>query len=565
MRTPDNSDAALAARALEAIRDGIIVTDRNATIVMVNAAFCRMTGFSGAEVVGKKPNVLQSGMHGKEFYRRMWAELLASGQWEGEIWNCKRNGEVFLEYIRISAILDATGEATHYAAVFSDITDKRMAERKLEWLANYDMLTGLPNRRLFHARLSASLREPESEREGKHLLFIDLDGFKWQNDKYGHALGDRLLRSAAERLKAEVGERGTVYRYGGDEFTVLLDPLPTGVRLEDWTNGLLAAFRKPLPVEDSEIVQPLSIGVAPLRELSSPADSDRFVRHADSSMYRAKKAGGDRWVLHEDGLLSPEEERARKVGELREALANGQLLLHYQPKFEVASKRLAGLEALVRWNHPQRGELAPGEFIPLAEETGLIAEIGEWVLGRAVAQLREWEDWGYEPVPVSVNLSPIELQREGLAGRIEGLLAKLGLPARLLELEVTESSMMRDIDPVLSNLTELRRLGVGIAIDDFGTGYSSLGQLARFPVDTIKIDKSFIQSSREDEPAPIVESIVNLAHGMKLKVVAEGVEDERQLRLLSRLHCELAQGFLFSRPLPAREIEERYWKKSAAR
>ncbi|WP_158629920.1 bifunctional diguanylate cyclase/phosphodiesterase [Cohnella sp. AR92] len=560
-RNPDASGWELASKALENIREGVIVTDREASIVWVNSSFTRMTGYEQKDVIGRKPNVLQSGMHDKTFYRTMWSQLTDNGFWEGEIWNSKKNGEIFLEWIKISAIVDDRKRPTNYVAVFSDITDRKMTERKLEWLANYDMLTGLPNRRLFRARLSHLMMRPEEERAGKHLLFIDLDGFKWKNDRYGHSMGDQLLRSAAERLKQRIGELGTVYRYGGDEFTVLLEQPMEERELLEWADALLESFREPLEAKGSDMLISLSIGIKPLRNTPPETDADSLIKLADYAMYQAKAGGGDRWFVYENDALEPMQERARLEGELREALEQAQFVLHYQPKFKLPDRQLGGFEALIRWNHPKRGLLPPGQFIPLAEETGLIVPIGEWVIERVAAQLAEWSALGYELVPVSVNISALHLQRSSLTDRIRGVLARRGVPAKLLQLEVTESAVMQEIDSVVAVLLELRELGIGLAIDDFGTGYSSLGRLASLPVDTLKIDKSFIQLLDKNARSPIVTAIVKLAHEMNLSVVAEGVENETQLGFLNNLRCELVQGFLFSRPLEAAAIEGHYWKR----
>lgn len=552
----EEANARLAAKALEAIRSGVIITDSEGRIVSVNEAFTRMSGYREEEAIGRKPNLLQSGVHDAEFYRELWRKLLRDGYWEGEIWNRKKSGETFLEWIAISAIRDEEDRPTHYAAIFSDITQRKEDERRLEWLANYDMLTRLPNRRLFQARLQAYLDRPQAEKGMAALLFVDLDGFKSVNSRYGHVAGDRLLRECANRLRTAADGYGDVYRYGGDEFMMLLADRGTEASIRGWAETALKRLKEPIPLGETEMRMSASIGIQPID--AAEADADRLLRGADRALLRAKRSGGG---LHIQARgCDPEEEGQQLERELRLALARDEFVLAYQPRLTPRSKRLAGLEALIRWRHPARGLVYPGEFIPQAEETGQIVAIGDWVLEQACAQLAEWRERGIETVPVSVNLSPLQLEQSLLPGRVRGLLELYRLPSSLLELEITESSVAHQMEAAVAALRELKALGVKLSIDDFGTGYSSLAHLARFPYDTLKIDKSFIQPiASADQRAPIVTAIVKMAHSMNMTVVAEGVETSAQLRFLNKLRCEWVQGYLFCRPAWPEEIVRRYW------
>lgn len=559
MNATRDANVRLAAKALEYIREGVIITDSESRIVSVNPAFTRMSGYRPEEAVGHKPNLLQSGRHGADFYRGMWRKLLEEGYWEGEIWNRKKSGEAFLEWINISAIKDEDGEVTNYVAVFSDITERKLAEQRLERRAYYDHLTGLPNRLRFQDRLREGLAEPFGPDGTGAVLFVDLDGFKSWNDRHGHAAGDRLLRAAAHRLRDVANGEGEVYRYGGDEFTVWIGKGTDRSGIERLAESILEGFKEPFVFDGTEMRLSASIGVRTIGD-GETRDPEVLLRNADQAMYQAKRLGGGRHYFFPPAGSDPAEERRERELQLRQALERGEFLLRYQPRLELRTGRLAGMEALIRWNRPDQGLVAPGEFIPFAEETGLIVPIGEWALREACDQLDRWRRAGYVPVPVSVNLSPLQFQQSTLPRRVRQLLSERGLSPSLLELEVTESSVAPRIEEAVAILGELKEIGVGLSIDDFGTGYSSLGHLARFPVDTLKIDKSFVRSIEDGRrSSQIVTAIVKMAHGMDLGVVAEGVETGEQRRFLDKLGCEWGQGFHFCPPVPPEEIAARYW------
>lgn len=547
--------AALSAvSVLEHTLQGIMITGPEGTIQYVNQAFVLATGYSAAEAVGQNPRFLQSGWHNSDFYTLMWDEIRASGSWSGEIWNRRKNGEIYPEWLNIVAVHDETGEIIRYAALFSDMSKLKQDEALMHHQTYHDTLTGLPNRILFMDRLALAVADAERLGLKAAVMFLDIDRFKLINDTLGHDVGDRLLQEIAQRLTDAMRDRDTVCRLGGDEFTVIMENIVDSEDAMLMAQLILDTFMVPFCIADHEFFVTPSIGVA-----LYPDDGlviDTLAKNADTAMYRAKEHGNN-YQLYSPAMNSQAKERLNLENDLRRALDRGEFVVHYQPQMHISTGQIIGMEALVRWNHHRRGLIPPVEFIPLAEETGLIVQIGEWVLRTACLQSKQWLDSGYSGLRVAVNLSARQFQQKNIVEMVERILSETGLPGEMLELEITESVAMRHVDHAIAILEQLKQLGVQISIDDFGTGYSSLSYLKKFPIQTLKIDKSFVHdiSDSQDDGA-IAASVIVMAHSLKLNVIAEGVETEEQLDFLRERDCDEFQGFLFSGPLTAEKFEE---------
>ena len=539
-----------AATVFESTAEGVMITDIEQRITAVNRAFTSITGYSESEALGQSPRLLASGNHDSAFFVRLWHSLAASGHWQGEIWNKRRNGELFPSWLTISTVHDDSGRITHFVGVFADISSLKHAQARLDHQAHHDSLTGLPNRMLFEARLRHALEEARQESLQGAVLFIDLDRFKHINDSLGHPVGDLLLKSIALRLKNQLRDIDTVARLGGDEFIILLPGLHAFRDAEQVAQKLLGCFNQPFKVDTQELFISASIGIS-----LYPEDGDdvaSLIKHADAAMYRSKARGRNRIERYTRDLTFQATERVAMERELRRAIEQNQLQLYYQPKRSLRDQSLVGAEALLRWHHPEFGEIAPDRFIPLAEETGLIIPLGDWVLEQACRQMQQWHNQHAPFGPLSVNLTGIQLRQPHLLQRIASLLEDHQLPASLLQLEITESFIMNQAEEALSLLHQLKALGVHLAIDDFGTGYSSLSSLKRLPVDTLKIDRSFVSDLPDDaNDAAITRAIIALGRSMQLTVIAEGVETKSQELFLAAEGCEQIQGFVISRPIPA--------------
>jgi len=544
----------LAASVFDHANDGILITDADNRIIEVNEACTRVTGYAREEVLGRSPRILQSGRHDAEFYRAMWKAIRETGHWKGEIWNRRKDGEFYIELLDITAIRDERGEIARHVGVFSDITDLRKSQDKLQRLAHYDALTHLPNRALLGDRLEQAVAH--ADREGRLLAvcFLDLDGFKPVNDQYGHHVGDLLLMAVAERLKDTLRGADTVARLGGDEFVLLLSGIGHVSEIEGALWRVIEAIEAPVLIDGLELRVSASIGatIYPFDH----SDPESLIRHADQAMYMAKRAGRGRYQLFDAMEHRLAAARTQELEQLRAALHNGEFVLHYQPKVDMRAGRVVGVEALIRWRHPDRGLLPPAEFLPLAESDGLILEIGEWVIAEALRQLQAWLEAGL-PLTVSVNVSARQLQSPGFAEGLRRQLARHpGVDPRALELEILESTALGDMQGVREVIGACQGLGVTFALDDFGTGYSSLSHLRRLSIDTVKIDQSFIRELMDNpEDLAIVEGIVSLARIFQRRVVGEGVETPEHGVMLMRLGCDLAQGYGIARPMPAAEVE----------
>jgi len=540
----------LSAKVFESTMEGIVVTNPAGDIVSVNPAFTEITGYSEAEVLGKNPRLLKSGRHDKSFYQAMRASILQTGSWRGEIWNRHKSGEIYPEWLSINTLRDEAKNTIHYVAVFTDISQMKRSEAELEHLAHHDPLTGLPNRLLFNARLEYAIQRTHREVSSLALLYIDLDHFKTVNDSLGHPFGDKLLKSVAAKLGASVRGEDTVARVGGDEFVILLEEVKNPIDATNVAEKILNNLSKRYDLDGQSVFIGASIGIS-----IYPADGHdgtTLLQNADAALYRSKEEGRNTFRFYSPELTQKAHNRLTLQTELRRAIERQEFVLHYQPQVDTASGVIVGAEALVRWQHPESGLILPLHFIPMAEETGLILPLGDWVLNTACEQLQAWLDSGLPPITMAVNLSPRQFQHRDLVNQLRTVLDATNLPPRLLELEITEGAIMEQGEAAVTTLRALKDLGLRLAIDDFGTGYSSLAYLRRFPIDTLKIDQSFMRDIPHDTCAmEIAATIIAMAHNLHLQVLAEGVETREQLDFLLRNGCDTCQGFLDSRPVTA--------------
>ncbi len=539
----------VALEVLRSMSEAVAVIDLDFRFISVNPAFSRITGYSEEEVIGQNSRLLDSSQHSAEFYRRVRDVLERTGHWAGEMWQRRKDGEEFLGWIEMSEVRDAMGLRSHFVAVVNDITDKKRAEQELRYLANYDTLTGLPNRALLSERLGRAIVRARRQETRVAVLFLDLDRFKDINDSLGHAAGDRLLKAAATRLQATVGASDTVARLGGDEFTVVLEDVESIPAVERMAREILTAFSMPLEVDerhDVSITPSLGVSLYPDHALV-PTDLLKF---ADTAMYQAKAEGRNTYQIYNETMDAESRRRATVLASLRKALDRGEFRLVYQPRMALADGRITGVEALLRWHSAELGEIPPTVFIPLAEESGLILQIGDWVLSEALQTLKRWRSHGLNEISIGVNVSVLQLLRGNLPEQLRNMIHELGVPANRIELEVTESMVMRNAEQTTTVLNELRKLGVTLAIDDFGTGYSSLVYLKRLPIDTLKIDKEFIGDlTRDPDDEAITSTVIAMAHSLGLNVVAEGVETLAQMQFLREHRCDEVQGYWLARPL----------------
>ncbi|MBF0096525.1 MAG: EAL domain-containing protein [Magnetococcales bacterium] len=538
----------LAAKVFEHASEAIVITAVDGVIVDINQAYTEITGFDREDVIGANPRIGKSGRHTPEFYRQMWEAITLQGQWSGEVWDRRKNGEVFPKWLSINAVKDDEGVTTHFVGIFSDISHVKTTEERLEQLAFYDPLTRLPNRMLFKDRVRKAIEWTERHGKCGAVFFIDLDRFKYVNDTLGHAAGDKLLIEVARRLLACVRGSDTVARLGGDEFTVILTDLERGDQAASIADKIIAVVSQPVELDGNQANIGASIGIAVFPDDGNTYDL--ITQYADLAMYHAKEAGRGTSRFFEVAMNAKSAKRATLERSLHRAIKDREFLLHYQPKVELRSGRLVGMEALVRWRQPDGSMVSPLDFIPLAEETGLIVPLGQEILQMACRYNRQLMQQGLSPVKVAVNLSGRQFQDPELHGYIQSILQSCSLEPEWLELEVTESMMMKDEKQAIATLRQLREIGLSIAMDDFGTGYSSLSYLKSFPINSLKIDQSFVRDLVEDsDDAAIVAAIVSMAKSLRLRVVAEGVENRHQMEFLQRLDCDEIQGYWLSRPL----------------
>jgi len=545
----------LALRVFENTVDGIVITDSEGVIERVNPAFQAITGYEGAEAIGKKPKVLRSDHNKDAFYHSMWNELISEGCWNGEIWNRRKSGEIYPQWLSVTAMKDETGVTTHYVGIFHDITSIKTNERRLGYQVTHDPLTGLPNRKLLGDHLLKAIAQANRNQTRLAVMFLDLDNFKNVNDSLGHQFGDLLLRDVAQKLIKCCRDGDTVSRFGGDEFVILLptiqDTEPAAVRV---ALRILDSFQVPVKIKTWRLDIKTSIGIS-----LYPNDGDSpelLLKNADMAMHEAKQKGKNSYAMFTKEMDTIVQRRIMLEGSIRNALDRGEFRVFYQPKVNIQTGAIVGMEALVRWQREDGEIIPPDEFIHVAEEIGLIVELGEWVLTTACRQTMLWHQQGHGHLGIAVNLSSKQFQNDRLLSQVQRKQDQFGLPENCLTLEITENIVMDDVESAITMMKQFRGLGIRLSIDDFGTGYSSLAYLRRFPINELKIDKSFIIDTPHDEEASnIVKSIVSLADHLNLKIVAEGVETMAHVEFLKTLGISTVQGYFYSKPLPATTFE----------
>ncbi len=540
------------AQVFEFSREGIITTDADNKILSVNKAFTEITGYAPEEIIGKNPRMLASGTMTKDFYRQMWQQIKELGYWQGEVLNRRKDGEFFSERLSISTVRNQDGKITQYIGIISDLSEHKLAEQRIEFLSNFDPLTQLPNRNLLSDRAKLALAAAKRSNTSLALMYVDLDRFKIVNESLGLSVGDALLKELAKRLLNALRPEDTLSRQGGDEFIIMM-PNTDAEGAAHVAKKILETISRPFNFAEQRITLTSSIGIAEF-----PQDGDDFeqlAQAADAALYRAKQAGRNNFQFFTQQMHEQAYEVLQIENELRLALENNQFRLYYQPQVDAVTAEIVGIEALIRWQHPKKGLVSPASFIPIAEETSLINEIGNWVLITALKQLAEWQNAGIKIVPVAINLSIVQFRQDTLYQAVCDALRETKLPPSMLELEMTESIAMEDSQRTVRILKQLNALGVSLSIDDFGTGYSSLSYLKKFSVDKLKIDQSFVRDMEfHPEDTSIITAIIGMAKGLGFKTIAEGVETKQQLEFLQQSQCDQIQGYLFSTPLPAEDF-----------
>jgi diguanylate cyclase (GGDEF)-like protein/PAS domain S-box-containing protein len=543
-------------RVFNQAQEGIIITDTDGIITDVNPAFCEITGYSREEVIGKGPRILNSGKHSPEFFSNMWQAITEHGYWQGEVWNRRKNGELYAELLTISALMDDDGQSRHYVGLFSDITQTKQQQETLELMAHYDVLTKLPNRVLFADRFSQAVAHSNRTETMLAICFLDLDNFKPVNDSYGHEVGDQLLIEVAMRLRANVRDEDTISRFGGDEFAILFRDIELKSECELLLQRIHESLAQPYDVNDLRIEISASSGVT-FYPGDNP-DLDTLLRHADQTMYQAKLSGRNTYKLFNPAQNRQTMEKHQWLQQIAQALNNNEFCLYYQPKVNMRTGAVTGVEALIRWQHPEQGMMAPGYFLPMISDTDLEIQLGNWVLEQALSKAEEWHDKGFE-VEVSVNIASSHLQSASFIDDVEQALAQHPqLDSRYLQLEIVETSALGDIGAI-SRVIKMSRdvLGVSVALDDFGTGYSSLTHLRHLFASTIKIDQSFVRDMLDDpQDYTIVDGVSGLADAFRRQVIAEGVETIEHGLMLLMMGCDHAQGYGIARPMPAQDVEQ---------
>lgn len=552
----------LAATVVDNTIEGVVVTDAHSRILSVNASFTRLLGFTEEEMLGQTPRMFKSGRHDQAFYEAMWASMRRTGHWQGEIWNRRKDGEIFPERMSLSAVYDAAGNVTHYVCMFTDISEEKSQQQRLDYLARKDALTGLDNRSWFGYRLGKVLDAAKGSRK-LAVMLINIDRFRAVNDSYGHAIGDQVLCHVAARLQAALRPEDLIGRMAGDEVAVAIMDIASEADAAHVAQQLVEAVAQPWHAPDGVGVVPsVSVGVCLYPQQADTVDG--LLQGAHSAVYAAKQHNGpEAWCFFQKDMTDAARERLELEARLRQALADGHMRLHYQPQVDIATGCVTGAEALVRWLDPVEGLISPGRFIPVAESSGVIGPLGEWVLREACAQGQRWRAMGLPEITLAVNVSQHQFLLTDIVGSTAAALADAGFPAECLELEITESALTQKPEEALQVLRNLRGMGLRLAIDDFGTGYSSLMHLKRFPIDVLKIDQGFVSDipySADD--MAISAAVIAMGHSMGLTVLAEGVETPEQLEFLRERGCNHFQGYLCSRPLPADAFED-FLRRSA--
>ncbi len=537
----------LARTIFESAHEGVVICGADVNIESVNPAFTKITGYAEEEVIGKNPSFLQSDRHSAEFYKAMWAEIEKTGYWSGEIWNRRKNGEAYPELLSITAEKNSCGGVEHYIAVFTDLTGAAGRDDS-RYKENYDPLTGLPNRILFADRLNQSIAHTERSGGILSLIILGLDGFVKVNNRFGYAAGDKVLQEASKRIMRSARDVDTVSRFGSDEFGLILGDIKNSGVAAKMGSKIMESFSEPFKIGGEDIFLTISVGIALYPNDGRVGQS--VIKNCDIAMQRAKELGGDRCQLFTSEMNEKAMKRLTLEKELRLALRREELLPFFQPKVSIGTGKMIGMEALARWDHPEKGLVSPAEFIPIAEETGLIVPMGEHILRESCRINKVFQDAGYPPMMVAVNLSPKQFTESNIVMMVESVLEETNLSPEYLEMEITESMVMEDVENAIATLKKLNEMGITLSIDDFGTGYSSLGYLKRFPIDALKIDMIFIRDMTvSSDDAEIVSAIISMAKSLNLKVIAEGVETKEQLELLREYGCDQIQGYYYSKPL----------------
>ncbi|MFC1671338.1 putative bifunctional diguanylate cyclase/phosphodiesterase [Spirochaetota bacterium] len=551
----------LSSRIIDSTTEGIFVTDPAGIIQMVNPAFTSITGFPQEEALGENPRLLKSNRHKKDFYKKMWDSIIGKGQWVGEVWNRKKNGETFPAWLTINAIYDKTGVIRHFVAVITDITDAKIKEAEIEYQAFHDPLTGLPNRNLLNDRLQNAIHRAKRNNKKLALIYIDMDRFKIVNDSLGHVFGDYLLQMVSKKLLSCIRVDDTISRIGGDEFNILLPEIKSIKDAVEISRRVLKAFKTPIKIEDKDIYITPSMGIS-----IYPDDGDENLilqKNADLALYHAKDMGGNNYQFFSEKMNEEIMHRFTLENKLKKAIDENQFKLLYQPIVDCKSEEIIGVEALIRWEHPKDGVLSPDYFMPLAHETGWIVEIDQWVLSEACSQNKAWQDEGLKHIYVAVNTTYFQFQKRMIVDLVSKALDETGMDPKHLVIEITEDILLKDIGEIIKIMSALKEMGVSFSIDDFGTGYSSLSYLKRLPVDTLKIDKAFVSDiDKNDDSIVIANIILSLAKDLELKVIAEGVEKKGQVDFFRKHSCDYIQGFYYSKPVGPDKISEYLKKKS---
>ena len=546
----------LASMIFEHSIEGITVTDKDGNIVLVNPAFTRITGYRPEEVLGKNPRILKSDRHGPEFYEKMWRDINEKGQWSGEIWNRRKDGQAYPEHLTITAVKDARGEVMNYVSLFYDLTELKEMKESLEFSAYHDALTKLPNRQLFKDRLHMLIRHAEAHSEQLAIILFDIDDFRLINEGIGYEVGDRILQEIAGRLTSSIQKNDIASRLGGDEFAACLEDIDSREKVFETAARLLDIMSRPYDVNGQRVRLTISMGITFFPD--DGRDPDTLIKNAELAMYRSKELGKNALQIFTTKMDAKVRRNIRLQELLHQALERGEFKLYYQPKVDVVSEKITGFEALIRWFNEEEGHVSPAEFIPICEKSGLIIDIGQWVLNEVCRQYRQWQREGYEIDHIAVNLSPRQFRDKHLMEKILAALETHSVAPDALALEITEGVVMDDEENAIKVLHQLKEMGVRLAMDDFGTGYSSLYYLKQFPMDELKIDRSFIIGLPENHDSKaITTAIVFLAKGLGLKTVAEGAEQKSQVDFLRKLGCNMVQGFFYSPPLPPEELLKR--------
>ncbi len=553
---------ALIFKIFENVSEGIMITDENKKIIMVNPAFEFVTGYTRDDVAGKTPAVLQSGVHEVPFYLKMWEQIRQEGIWQGEIWNRRKTGDVYPEWLTIVRVNDDKGEITNYCGIFTDLSERKIVENELEKRLLTDSLTDVSNRFAYIERMDNLLESTATVSHSvQHAVyFLDLDRFKQINDTLGHAVGDFLLTEVAKRLKQLLKNKDIIARYGGDEFVLTLTNVKNVKEAAKFAEQIIHTIEQPIKVNDQEIFISTSVGIS-----IYPTDgkkTEELINRADKAMSYSKNNGVNGYSFYFDELHTDAQRVLLLDTELRKAIESREFELYFQPKVTMEDEQIQGLEALVRWRNDKLGFVSPGEFIPYAEETGLIIPLSEAIIEKACEAVIQMQQSGWK-IPVAINISSIHFKQQNFLESVQAILERYNMPASNFEIEVTERTVMNSANETVSKLVRLKQLGFKISIDDFGTGYSSLSYLVRFPLDCLKIDRSFIQHIGSlDEKQAVVDAIIQMSHRLKMKVVAEGVEQAQQVDILRKMKCDIIQGYYYSKPLPLNELMEfmEYWE-----